>query len=70
MDESDLGTMTVSAATSDSASVPSECTPIKVFCRLRQQNQLEKREGAVQWYVLVMTFSIASEIKLCYSFST
>jgi hypothetical protein len=29
--------------------VPDECTPIKVFCRLRQQNHLEKREGATQW---------------------
>ncbi|KAG2916154.1 hypothetical protein PC115_g11128 [Phytophthora cactorum] len=39
------------------ASPPSSSTPelasIKVFCRLRQQNQLEKREGAMQCSTVV-----------------
>ncbi|KAF1327371.1 Kinesin-like protein, partial [Globisporangium splendens] len=34
------------------AGTTTEATSIKVFCRLRQQNQLEKREGATEWYGL------------------
>jgi hypothetical protein len=37
------------ASVSSVALAPSEMATIKVFCRLRQQNQLEKREGATKW---------------------
>lgn len=53
-DSSNSRRMTANAsplASSGGCPPPPELASIKVFCRLRQQNQLEKREEAVQWYV-------------------
>ncbi|KAG7395887.1 hypothetical protein PHYBOEH_003091 [Phytophthora boehmeriae] len=52
MDESPTRRMPAGAFADGISSTP-ELASIKVFCRLRQQNQLEKREGAVQCTTVV-----------------